>query len=364
MRNGMRNLSVFLLAATAFAQSGTMLYVGSWPGKILAIDEATYRIVKEIPLKTGVPRNAILSNDRKKIIVTTMKDTGIEIVDLATGTVGEPWTLNQGNDKVNISGIAIDPTDKLLYAVTTVRRKLIDRFEIGKPQFSVIDLDQKKIVRTAEFPKDEQAIGFRGQYRVSPDGKYLYQFSENILVFDTANFKLVEKIELSKPQYPGMETIFLQPGDDPHDDPGHLTTVFNTTDPVVHKAIFGIANFDLNERKFDFTPVGPAATGMMGLRLTPDRKTGYTVAIQGVHGDRRCEFLVFDMNTKKILRQAEFAGRTRFTFSVSSDGKKLYIYGAGNTLEVFDAATLKPVTTLDVQADMTTPLLVVMPKKG
>src|SRR5258708_2450507 len=217
----MRHLPIFLFAAAAaFGQAPkTMLYVGSWPGKILAIDESTYKIVKEIPLKTGVPRNAILSNDRTKIVVTTMRDTGIEIVDLATGTVGDSWTLNQGNDKINISGVALDPTDKLLYAITTVRRKLIDRFEIGKPQFSVIDLAQKKVIRTADFPKDEPGVGFRGQYRVSPDGKFLYQFSENILVFNTSDFKLVEKIELQKPQYAGMETIFLQPGDDPHDDP-------------------------------------------------------------------------------------------------------------------------------------------------
>lgn len=359
----MRHL-ILLLAAGALWAQPVKLYVGAWPGRILEIDEPTLKVTREIPLKTGVARTVHLTHDRKRLIVTTMKDSGVEIVDLASGQVVDSWMMNEGAKRVRFSGQALDPTDRYLYCITSTATKLIDRFEIGTPQFAVIDLVEKKVVRTAEYPKDERPGGFRGGYRVSPDGKFLYQFGESILVFNTSDFKLVEKIELSKPIYPGMETFSLSGGDDPHDAPGAITSVFNSSDPVVHRTNYGIAQFDLNTRKFVFTPVGPATAGMIGMRLTPDRKTGYAVAIHGEHGDRRCEFWTFDMATKKVVSRAEFPGRTRFNFSLSSDGKDLYIYGAGNTLEVFDSKTLKMRHTLDVNADMTTPLVVVMPRKA
>ena len=75
--------------------------------------------------------------------------------------------------------------------------------------------------------------------------------------------------------------IRIGPGDDPNEEAGVVTSVFNTTDPLVRRRIFGIARLDLASRNLDFTPVGPAVTGMTGLRLTPDRKTGYTVAYLG-----------------------------------------------------------------------------------
>ena len=56
-----------------------------------------------------------------------------------------------------------------------------------------------------------------------------------------------------------------------------LVSVFNSQDPVVRRNIFGIARFDLTKRTFEFTPVGPSTTGMMGLHVTPDRKKTYCI---------------------------------------------------------------------------------------
>ena len=41
-----------------------------------------------------------------------------------------------------------------------------------------------------------------------------------------------------------------------------------------------------NTRKFDFTPIGPSPTSLGGLRVTPDKKMGYTISINGEGG--RC----------------------------------------------------------------------------
>jgi len=355
----MRLFALLLLSAWGPLPAETLIYAGAFGKQIIVFDEAQEKIIGRVPLQTGIPRGLILSHDKKKLYVTTPLHTGIEVLDLATRKVVNHFTLDEGNRRIRIRGIAPDPKDSVLYAIIVVAEKKIDRFELEPPKFVVIDLAQKKIVKTVDYPKEEASAFLGGGLRVSPDGKYLYHFRDNVLIFDTTDFKLVEKIELSKPQYPGMETINLGFGDDPHDEPGMLTALFNSTDPVVHRRVFGIARFDLTRRTFDFTPVGPSTTGMAGLRLTPDRKTGYTVAFRDSLGNRRCEFWVFDMATRKLVKMVEFPGPINFRFTLSGDGRQIYIYGSAPAVEIYDAGTLQLKKTIDVNADLTTGLVVV-----
>jgi len=354
----MRALLVSLLAAsTAFAGH---VYIGAWQKQIIVFDEDTEKIVDRIQLANDVPNGLMLSNDRKKLFVMNAKDAAIEVVDLQTRKVENQFVLNEGNTRIRFFGMAADPEGKLLYGSSITVTKEIDRFSIGKNRFHVIDLAQKKIVKTHDMPAEDQNAFRRGAgFRVSPDGKYLYVFRDVIKIYDTTDFKEVDKIDLSKPDNPDMERVSFGGGDDPHADPATIISVFNSSDPIVHRNIFGIARFDLNNRRFEFTPVGPTTGGMMGLRLSPDRKRGYTVGMSGSGGNLRYEFIVFDMATKQIVKRQDFPGRTRLSFGISGNGKNLYIYGAGETLELYDSATLMHRKTIDLEADTTTGMVVV-----
>ena len=352
-----------LLAGNAFA-ADTMLYMGTWPQTILQIDEKTDQIVKRIELKTDVPRSIVLTKDRSKLIVMTIKDTGIETIDLAKNEVVDSFELGNKNLRVSMAGMAVDPTGNFLYSNITISKKLIDRWEIGLPQLSVVDLKQRKIVKEVEIPASERAQaggGYRGgNYRVSPDGKFLYQFAKAINVYDTATLKKVQTIDLAKPTFPGMENVTFAPEVDPNDDDNTLTGIFNTEDPEVHRKVFGVATFHLNERKFEFTPIGPAVEGVSNIRYTPDHKKAYAVAITGTHGDRHCEFWGINVATTKLMQRQEFACRPRFSFATSSTGQDLYIYSAGFELEVYDAASMKLQKTVSLDADVTTPMVTVL----
>ena len=203
-------LALFALEPGAEAASetdGTVMYAGALPSRILVIDENEGKVVDEILLSAGVPRRLRLSYDKKKIYVFTA-NSGIAVVDLATRKVINEFSLHEGNRRVRIrGGYAPDPQDRLLYTIVRVAIQQVDRFEVEKPKFAVIDLAQQQITRTVDLPEDEPRLGRGAGLRVSPDGKYLYAFQDNVLVFDTEDFKLVEKIELSKPLYPGMEQI-------------------------------------------------------------------------------------------------------------------------------------------------------------
>jgi len=369
MRAVVTFLSVCALSAVCFAAGNKtpikpvgqqLMYLASWPHTIHVIDVNQNKIIDNIELPTDIARIMLLSPDKTKLYASTMRDNAIVTIDLKTRKVLDSFSLNSGQETNRLSGLAIDPTGKYIYSIVTVITKKIDRFEIADPKFAIIDIAQKKIVKSAPFPKDETPGG-RALLRVSPDGKSLYVFRQHILVVNTDDLKVTKTIELSNPiAPPGMDNLSLSVLEDPNEPPGKLMSIFNASDPYVHRDIFGLAEIDLSKQTFDLTPIGPSATSIQPLMLSPDRKLGYTVAINGTHGDRVTEFWVFDMDSKKIINKREFIGRTRLNFGMTADGKKLLIYNAGYEVEVYDAKTLVLESTINLQGD-TTSNLVVMP---
>jgi hypothetical protein len=351
----------FLLVAKSSPAADTtsqLIFFGTWPHHVVVFDSAQEKIADNIDLKTDVPRTLILSPDRKKIYASTLNDNAIVTIDVATRKVLSSFTLNQGNQNVRLVGLAPDPTGNYLYAIAATISKKMDHYDVDPAEFVVIDLAAKKITRSAAFPPDEGTFGFRTTIKLSPDGKVLYLFRENILAFDTTEFKLLKKIDLAKPQVPDMENLSVNLLDDPNELPGKITSVFNAADGIIHRRVFGIGTVDLSNLSFDFTPIAPAPGTMTPLFLTPDRKTGYTVSITGDPGNRRCEFWAFDIASRKLIRSREFDGRTRFSFGLSADGTKLLIYGAGYQITVYDAATFEERSDVDVPGDMTTNFVV------
>ena len=346
-----------LLTAGATEQ---LTYFGMWPHHVGVFDAVQEKIVGAIDVKTDVPRGLLLSPDKKTLYVSTMKDNSIVSIDLATRSVTSSFSLNSGNQSVRLMGLTPDPAGKLLYGLATAISKQIDHYDIGAPEFIVIDLAGQKITRRAPCPKEEEPLGFRNAMRISPDGKLLYLFRENISAFDTTSFHLVKKVDLAKPQAPGIENVSFGLLDDPNALPGKVTSVFSSSDPYVHRPVFGIGIIDLSNLSFDFSPVAPeaAAQDILPLFLTPDRKVGYTVAMEGNPGNLRCEFWAFDMQSRKLIRKREFDGRTRFYFSVSADGAKLFVYGAGYQIEVYDAQTFQLRSNIEVPGDMTTNMVI------
>jgi DNA-binding beta-propeller fold protein YncE len=361
----MRKLLALLTLTSAIARAG-ILFLGAYPDSVLVFDESKGEIVDRIHLETGLPTSLRLSLDKKKIFVTTNDHAGLEVIDVATHKVLNHFVLDNGNKRFRFNGGVPDPEGKLLYAVTTEITKQIDRFEVAKPKYTVIDIEQQKIARTVDMaPEDERAAAGRGGrgggFQISPDGKFLYQFRDSIVIMNSSDFKVLDRLPLSKPDLPGMESISFGGQLDSIAEPGMYVSVFNSSDPVVHARLFGIGRFDLNSRKMDFSPIGPSPAGMAGLQIAPDKKAAYTIVSNGLHGNRRCEFWAFDLTNNHLSKTVEVPCRTRFSFGMSADGKKLYIYGAGYEIEVYDAATLKLERTWDLYNDTTMAGMVVLP---
>ena len=75
------------------------------------------------------------------------------MIDVATRKVINHFVLNTATKHYRFNGGAPDPDDKFFYTVTTEMDKQVDRYEIGKPKYTVIDLAQQKIVKTVDDPE-------------------------------------------------------------------------------------------------------------------------------------------------------------------------------------------------------------------
>ncbi|WP_296594853.1 hypothetical protein [Phenylobacterium sp.] len=346
-------------AALSPAQAGTM-FLGGYPSQLMVIDEAKGAVTQEIDLKTGLPMSMRLSDDRKLLYVTTITTSGIEVVDVATRKVVSSFSLNTPTVRYRFNGGVPDRTGRYFYILGTRIEKTIDSYRVGKPQFMVVDLQTKQVVRTADLDADDQKFSYRGNLMLSPDGKTLYVFRDKIIVVNTADLKTVDHIDLGKPDFPGMQDISFGGGLERLQTPGQFVSLFETEDPYIHSKTFGIARLDLDTRQFSFTPIGPSPKALSGLEVSPDGKEGYTVAINGDLGNQRCEFWRFDLKNNKALDKSEFPCRRRFYFNISGDGRKLYIYGAGFDVAVYDAKTLKPEADWELTHDTTMSGMVVI----
>jgi DNA-binding beta-propeller fold protein YncE len=345
------------------AKAGT-IFLAAYPDRVLVVDEATQQVIDTIETQVGLPTGMRLSYDRKKLYITTGDNNGVAVIDIATRKVINHFTLKTDKSQFRFNAVGPDPEDKLLYTVITEVTRQSDRFEVGKPKYAVIDLEAKKISRTVDIPPEDAAAntGFgRGALTVSPDGKYLYQFRDSVVILETATFKVIDRIELARPEFPGLSDVGIGQVLQSLNEKGFYTSLFNALDPAVRRRMFGIARFDLNSREFQFSPIGPTPDGMLGLEVAPDRKTAYTVVSNGEQGLRKCEFWAFDLGAKRRTMTSEFPCRPRFSFGMSSTGKELYIYGAGFEIEVYDAATLKLKRVTDLKNDVTMGGIVVIP---
>lgn len=332
------------------AAGGTgAIYLGSYARRIIVVDEATEKPVAEIPLATGLPWSVRLSTDGTRFYVLNADQEHLEVVDLATRKSVDSFTLSEGDRKVRVLAFAADPQNRVMTLVTRAATKLPDRFQIGDPTFVEYDLKDHKVIRTKPWTTDPEP-GYWSLIRYSPDGKLLYVFSEEILVYDAATLEQVGTWDLSLPTEPGLGRFDLGSLDETNDDPAYFSALFTLKDPVQHRSLLVLGRVDLAKKSVDFFPVGPAPEhGRVSFALGGDRRHAYALVEDIGHH----ELWTIDLAGKRLQNRVEFHGRPRMAIRTSSNGKVIYLYEAGNTIDLYEAEGFKYLRTITLDADMT-----------
>ena len=342
-------------AASAVTVPGTgTIYVGNYKGTVSIIDEATEKIIGEIPLKAGIPGRIAFSNDRSRLYITGISYETIEVIDREKRQSIEVHTLTEGKTKVRIWGMQPDPFDKYLILVIKKYTLNQDSWEIGPPTLVQYDLATRKIARTIPWPKDEERE--RAQVIFSPDGKLMYLFGDDILIYETEGFKQVDTWNLALPLEPGAGRVTFGGFDPFTSTPGIYAGLLTMNDPLNNRRMLGIGRVDLVRKKVEFRPIGP--TKPVSWAISPDLKRAY-----GLFQDiGEYEFWTIDVENGTVLQRQAFPGRPRMSNRVSTNGNIIYIYTAGNTIDYYDVNTLKKLRTLTLDTDMTS-FTLVPPKK-
>src|SRR5262245_8681384 len=331
------------------------LYIGGYPNLIWIIDEATEKVAGTIHTKGGIPRRLNLTRDKKLFYIIDATQEVVEVVDIATRSTLDTFKLTEGNKRVRINSIEPDPTNRYAILLTRTATKTTDRVDIGPSTMLQYDLKDHKILRTIDWPDGQERD--QANLMFSPDGKLLYFLGNEVLIFETERFTQVDKWDLSNIEE-GLGQVSVSFGgfgglDTVNDEPGFLTTTLTVEDPVQHRRMIGVARIDLNKKNLDFYTLGPA--GGVNIVLAPDRKHAY--GLESAVG--RYDFWTIDLDQRKVTAREEFAGRPRMSLKTSSNGKLLYIYNAGNTIDLYDASNYRYLRTIELDGDVTTGFFVV-----
>jgi hypothetical protein len=323
--------------------TGTM-YIGGYPNSIWVIDEATAKVTETISLKIGLPRRLVMTRDKSRFYIADIHATNMEVVDVASRKTLETFTLNTGTTRTRMNAYEPDPTNSYMVMIT----------EIGPSKLVTVDLATKAITRTIPWPDKIERDAANLMF--SPDGKLLYFLGTEILIFETQNFTEVGRWNLSSLET-GLGSVSLSFNgfggvDAVQSEPGFYTTTMTVEDPIQNRRMMGVARVNLNAKTLDFYTIGPA-TGV-NFALSPDGKSAF-----GVESEiGRYHLWTFDLEGRRVAKRQEFAGRPRMSLKTSTNGKVLYIYNAGETIDLYGADDYALLTTLHLPGDVSTGLLV------
>ena len=349
-------LGGMVAAGPAGAQSGpsggnATIYLGSYAKAIYVLDEATMTVATKIPTRVGNTYGFTLSFDRQRLYTLDITAQHVEVIDLKTRASVDTFSLSRANQRVRLGSLSVDPLERFAIMLVRTTTKLPDRFEIGPPTLIRYDLKQRQIQDTIPWPRGEEREFARTLF--SPDGSLLYFLTEeDILIYDTKNLKEVDRWDLSQPLEEGMSRFTFGFPTTLYEEPGFFTGLFRLTDPVQHRRMMGVARVNLAAKSVDFSVIGPDQS--VSFALAPGRTRAY-----GVHSEiGNYEFWTFDLEGRRVMNKTRFNGRPRMSLAPSSNGRLLYIYTAGNTIDIYEAATYRYLRTVQLDADMTSVVIV------
>ncbi len=330
-------------------------YMGTYSNEVLVWDEATEEVVDRVPVKHAIPTRISVSKDRSRLFVLDAFFETMEIVALdSKESLGE-FTLSEGDTRRWIAEYRVHPSNTWMAMTVRSRTRLADRYRIDEPVLLAYDLESYSVRDTIPWPDDD--ADQIGAFRFSPDGETLYMFADDLVAVDSETYEELDRWEISEPFEPGLGRMSLPFAQSPYQEAeGVYTGLFRMRDPVQNRNLMGVATVDMAAQNVDFRPIGPSDG--VTFSLSPDGTKGYGLKSQiGSY-----ELWKFDLDAGRVDARIPFAGRPRMALMPSANGEYLYIYNAGNTIDIYDEENFEYLRTVEFDADMTR--VVVVPDPG
>jgi len=312
---------VCIAVAAPAAGGDRFFYLGY--GVIQVIDGDTDTIVADIAVK-GALREVDVSADGKFLYVAASRHL-VHKIDLATNRVVSTIDLSTGEWNRLLFGFVLAPDGRTAYGALMSRRVEMGEVVIGKPVVAQFELDTGKVLRSIDVP-------WGVVHLMSIDGgKKLYAFGQDLYKIDTTGVDL--KVTETVPMFDkGMNVFPLWV----YDTGGILSLNYYT------EKYMGILLVDRKSGNIDDIVVQGEPAMAYSVIVAPDRKRAYAVMD---------DLTIIDLAKRTWGTSVPIDEGTCYGINLSSDGRKVYVGGAGSTVTVFDAQTLKPIKVLQMASD-------------
>lgn len=338
-----------LVASPGLGQEEPNVFIaGIWPDQIIFFDQTTDTFTDGLRLRHGAVTSgsAAYTTDKRRFFLITDRMESVEVIDAVRQEVIDEIKLSTPEKRVRFFSAYPNSDGSKVYLVVNVMQLQTDRFiQENDVDVMVYDLGAGEVVDSFKFPEEVGGGRRRPTLHVSPDGSSLYVIGRDLYEFDAETREIKRKKVLSKPllagygQFRGLSLT--------ETEPGTFYGIYRTVDPVLEKRIFGVAKLDLYDMNVSTFELGPQLR-LGRFALSRDGKRGYA----GLS-----DMVVIDMEKQRvILKKEKFErGRTNNSMIVGHDGTKLYISGVGDTVWVYDAATLELIKTVYAGGDFMMP---------
>ena len=208
------------------------------------------------------------------------------------------------------------------------------------PAVLVIDLTTEKVVKEIEIPRGCTNIFF------GYDGSEFYVTGRDVFVYDPMSGKQVNFLGIGHPTTPGVDPQISLNIWRLHDQSGMALILVGSQNSNNNLMYQGYYTIDLRKKSTEgsmklVTDIGPLYIQFSAV-VSPDRKYYYMVLNKV---EKR------DFATNRLLKTAADLDKSYYTIQISSDGKKVYLGGGGDTILIYDTETMKLLKRLDTPGD-------------
>jgi len=331
--------------ALALQAGNEYLMVANYPNNLNVVDLASERVYKTCALPDAFgPGTTQIAPDRRTAYILNNRFGTIYGIDLDSCklTFRAEMSLGDNERAKSIASFTVSPDGKELYAVQNPTRINRDHYRVGEPRFAVYDTSaglEAKPVRV--FPAPRQA----NIMQAGDDGA-VYLAGPNLYKVDVKTGKTTVALPIrdwtgTRAAAPRVSGIW------PVQTPQRDFTILYTTakfeddkqDMATAEYQYGYLNVNLKSGETEAREFGPLTEiYFTGVRSPKDPNLIYGVLNR---------LAKYDIKQKKLLAAAEIP-YSFYTVSMNRDGSKVYLGGTWNSVAVYDAGNLKPLTMVNL----------------
>lgn len=333
--------ALVLASGTAPALGKDILLQGMLHNKFNVLDGDKDEIIATINTQGKKVTNFTWDpKDLDKVYCITDWGQQIEQLDLAGKKVVRTFRMGSGDVKVRALDIELNPANpNLLYAISLRQRWLSDEIVDMTPAVLVLDLTTGKFVKEIEIPRGCTNIFFGN------DGSEFYVTGRDVFVYDPMTGKQVNFLGLAHPTTTGVDPQISLNIWRLHDQSGMAMVLVGSQNSANNLSYQGYYTIDLRKKSTEgsmklVTDIGPLYNQFSAV-ISPDRKYYYMVLNKV---EKR------DFATNRLLATAD-VDKSYYTIQISSDGKKVYLGGGGDSILIYDTETMKLLKKLDTPGD-------------